>query len=434
MMAAAAAAAAGGGDLPTGGARVDAEGGVAQGQDRGGGGGDAGGQGGGEVGDSYGVDVRDDAAVGGSGAPRLAFRAQVYHRRPMSRRLMFCDAMGSDGVRRELLVKSVEAGGPLSAEAFNEARHAVRNGDWVRVRGIEDGSHRGECSVRADGLRPQGNAGHAGACGHAGTALGAHASARFSLAPMTCASNSARIRALTSPLPVSHAFPPRRRRNTYLLFRQAGDGEMLAMVLVDDIEVVQSYRETHPGTNFVPQPFGVHAPTAAGGDGGQKRPFADGNAGEAEPRAPCKFWINTGSCARGDACRFEHDPAARGKSAAKSQWVAARRARRQQAAAAAGDPHAAAGGAKRKSARARMFVSFAVETLGIDTLRGGSGVLDVAGGRGEVSFEFKETHGVPSTVVDPRPPKLSKLQHKAVKARGGAKVCACARAGCCACE
>uniref|UniRef100_A0A7R9Y765 C3H1-type domain-containing protein n=1 Tax=Prasinoderma coloniale TaxID=156133 RepID=A0A7R9Y765_9VIRI len=251
--------------------------------------------------------------------------------------------MGSDGVRRELLVKSVEAGGPLSAEAFNEARHAVRNGDWVRVRGIEDGSHR------------------------------------------------------------------------------AGDGEMLAMVLVDDIEVVQSYRETHPGTNFVPQPFGVHAPTAAGGDGGQKRPFADGNAGEAEPRAPCKFWINTGSCARGDACRFEHDPAARGKSAAKSQWVAARRARRQQAAAAAGDPHAAAGGAKRKSARARMFVSFAVETLGIDTLRGGSGVLDVAGGRGEVSFEFKETHGVPSTVVDPRPPKLSKLQHKAVKARGGAK-------------
>ena len=48
------------------------------------------------------------------------------------------------------------------------------------------------------------------------------------------------------------------------------------MVLVDDIEVVQSYRETHPGTNFVPQPFGVHAPTAAGGDGGQKGPSQTG--------------------------------------------------------------------------------------------------------------------------------------------------------------
>lgn len=69
-----------------------------------------------------------------------------------------------------------------------------------------------------------------------------------------------------------------------------------------------------------------------------------------------------------------------------------------------------------------MFAAFLVETLGADVMRSGSGVLDVAGGRGEVSFELKESHGVPSTVVDPRPPKLSKKQHKAVKARGGGKV------------
>lgn len=55
--------------------------------------------------------------------------------------------------------------------------------------------------------------------------------------------------------------------------------------------------------------------------------------------------------------------------------------------------------------------------------RGGhtAGVLDVAGGRGEVSFELQEVHGVRSTLVEPRPwsPwKLSRRQRGVLKARG----------------
>jgi ubiquinone/menaquinone biosynthesis C-methylase UbiE len=44
----------------------------------------------------------------------------------------------------------------------------------------------------------------------------------------------------------------------------------------------------------------------------------------------------------------------------------------------------------------------------------GSGVFDIAGGRGNVSFELLVRNGIPSTLVDPRPQKLEKLQHRSV--------------------
>jgi len=37
-----------------------------------------------------------------------------------------------------------------------------------------------------------------------------------------------------------------------------------------------------------------------------------------------------------------------------------------------------------------------------DFLRRGSGALDVAGGKGELSFELVNLSGIPSTLVDPR--------------------------------
>jgi hypothetical protein len=38
-------------------------------------------------------------------------------------------------------------------------------------------------------------------------------------------------------------------------------------------------------------------------------------------------------------------------------------------------------------------------------------VLDVAGGRGGVSFELLTRHGIPCTLVEPRAQKLSRVQH-----------------------
>jgi hypothetical protein len=35
--------------------------------------------------------------------------------------------------------------------------------------------------------------------------------------------------------------------------------------------------------------------------------------------------------------------------------------------------------------------------------RGGAGLLDVAGGKGELSFELRNLNGIPATVLEPRP-------------------------------
>lgn len=63
--------------------------------------------------------------------------------------------------------------------------------------------------------------------------------------------------------------------------------------------------------------------------------------------------------------------------------------------------------------RHQRFVAFLVDTFGVEALRRGSGVLDVAGGAGGVAFELAFRWNIPCTVVDPRPMKLSSKQRRA---------------------
>ena len=72
-------------------------------------------------------------------------------------------------------------------------------------------------------------------------------------------------------------------------------------------------------------------------------------------------------------------------------------------------------------------MSWLVETYGIERLRSGAGVLDVAGGAGGTSFELAFRRGVPCTVVDPRPIKATAKQGRAMRCR--AQVPAAARGG-----
>jgi hypothetical protein len=55
-----------------------------------------------------------------------------------------------------------------------------------------------------------------------------------------------------------------------------------------------------------------------------------------------------------------------------------------------------------KEERHRIFAEWLVQTYGIDALSSGSGVLDVAGGNGELTRALR-TLGVPSVVLDPNP-------------------------------
>jgi hypothetical protein len=67
--------------------------------------------------------------------------------------------------------------------------------------------------------------------------------------------------------------------------------------------------------------------------------------------------------------------------------------------------------------RHQRFAEFLVDTYGLEFLRSGAGVLDVAGGAGGVAFELAFRRGIPCTVVDPRPMKLTQKQRSALQHR-----------------
>ncbi len=51
---------------------------------------------------------------------------------------------------------------------------------------------------------------------------------------------------------------------------------------------------------------------------------------------------------------------------------------------------------------------FLIDTFGREILARGSGVLDIGGGRGDLSFELVNLNNIRATIVDPRPGSLSK--------------------------
>lgn len=66
----------------------------------------------------------------------------------------------------------------------------------------------------------------------------------------------------------------------------------------------------------------------------------------------------------------------------------------------------------------QIFADWIVETYGAEALRALGGVCDVAGGHGDVSVRLWCEHGVPCTVIEPRPVGLRRRQRKQVKRRG----------------
>eukprot|EP01051_Picozoa_sp_SAG22_P015007 SAG22_NODE_1905_length_3335_cov_2.377627_3_plen_492_part_00 len=72
-----------------------------------------------------------------------------------------------------------------------------------------------------------------------------------------------------------------------------------------------------------------------------------------------------------------------------------------------------------KADRAQLFARWLVETYGLERLRSGSGVLDVAGGKGDLASELQNAYSVPCTVVDPAPWTVSGRRRPSNGARPG---------------
>ncbi|ORX44335.1 hypothetical protein BCR36DRAFT_359825 [Piromyces finnis] len=126
---------------------------------------------------------------------------------------------------------------------------------------------------------------------------------------------------------------------------------------------------------------------------------------EEEKKGICKFWLNGKNCLRGSDCPFLHIT----NEEMKKQWIDKRLNKRKFNYNNKDDfidPHDKVGHSK----RACVFANWLVEHFGKDYLNSGSGVLDIAGGRGATSFELTIKHKVHSTLLEPRPAKLDKKQ------------------------
>ena len=131
--------------------------------------------------------------------------------------------------------------------------------------------------------------------------------------------------------------------------------------------------------------------------------------GDAEAsRAVCRHFARRGACLFGDACAFSHDiePGTRRRPAGEDA----------RAAPPTHPPVPNAFGARRRNvgnkAKCSVFRRWVLETFGHAFLCSGAGVLDVAGGKGELAFELLNVSGVPVTVVDPRPMRLDAYVRK----------------------
>ncbi|OQS07305.1 hypothetical protein THRCLA_00686 [Thraustotheca clavata] len=175
------------------------------------------------------------------------------------------------------------------------------------------------------------------------------------------------------------------------------------LVHAKDITVLTAWKDSNPGKTFTPLPSNYSSKSNA-----TKNDKSD---------LPCKFWINTGRCNKGDSCPMKHDDLSTVKSAKKA-WLAERlHNKRLQAHQAedTNDPHAK----QSKHFRAAIFATWLIDTFGFEMLKEGSGVMDIAGGRGGVCFELWHHHKIPTTLIDPRPMKYTKRQHQYLAAHPG---------------
>ena len=126
----------------------------------------------------------------------------------------------------------------------------------------------------------------------------------------------------------------------------------------------------------------------------------------------CRHFARRGACLFGDACAFSHDiePGTRRRPAGEDARALC------SGAAPPTQPPVPAFGARRRNvgnkAKCSVFRRWVLETFGHAFLCSGAGVLDVAGGKGELAFELRNVSGVPVTVVDPRPMRLDAYVRK----------------------
>ncbi|KAJ0412484.1 hypothetical protein ATCC90586_005504 [Pythium insidiosum] len=116
----------------------------------------------------------------------------------------------------------------------------------------------------------------------------------------------------------------------------------------------------------------------------------------------CKYYFsgaNGVNCLRGAQCHFWHG-AAEDYEANRQLWLQKRHDQRRAASQIEGDEHAPET-KWLKAQRARLFCDWLLSNLCEERLSSGSGVIDVAGGKGEIPIQLWNRRGIPTTLIDP---------------------------------
>ncbi len=111
----------------------------------------------------------------------------------------------------------------------------------------------------------------------------------------------------------------------------------------------------------------------------------------------CPYFAKHNTCGFGSACFYSHDiqPVNKSDSHVAHTIQIASEAKEEER-----DNANVHGNSKGcKSGHVRRFL---IDKYGVDFLNAGSGVVDVAGGKGELAFELINLNGVAATVIDPR--------------------------------
>jgi len=221
---------------------------------------------------------------------------------------------------------------------------------------------------------------------------------------------------LLKPLDTPESFTPEKvaalRLGDTVLCSGCTDSD--GVFLVASFTWQRRWSEEGGGTPFTAQPAAAQSTAPHGAA-----------KGEETAQAVCKHFLNTGTCTRGDACSKRHVRDA----ALLAIWLKERRMRRSELSLQShlslddGDVGPQGSAIAVKSQRASIFADWLVQQFGAERLRMGNGVVDVAGGgAGGLAFYLSVVHDIPVTVVDPRPPHLTKRQSPVQLARPSASL------------
>ena len=173
-----------------------------------------------------------------------------------------------------------------------------------------------------------------------------------------------------------------------VVFRGEVDSKDSQLLSCRSYSIIKSWFSENPEMAFIPKPPEKNAERVEG---------------------ICKYFLNTGKCPK-ESCGYSHGQVDTSIQSTRQQYVADKKTRRMMEHEGDFSKEQISG----SSQRAEIFAKWIIETWGLDYLSTGV-ILDVGGGRGDLSFELAVKLGLKCVIVDPRPSKLKRWQAKYLK-------------------